>query len=144
MVNPRRLCETLGGARVFRERQATYTAVIERVRAGLPYAALEAVATRFDIPQDVLVRVLRIPHRTLARRKKEKRLRSDESDRLLRLARIAARAEDVLGTAEKAGRWLQKPNRDLGGLIPVEELDTDIGTRHVDEILGRIEHGLFS
>ena len=36
------------------------------------------------------------------RRKKERRLRADESDRLLRVARVAAVAEDVLGTGAKA------------------------------------------
>jgi len=54
------------------------------------------------------------------------------------------RAEEVLGTAEKAARWLKKPNRALGGAVPLAQLDTDIGARQVEEILGRIEHGLYS
>ncbi|MBI4593893.1 MAG: DUF2384 domain-containing protein [Candidatus Rokubacteria bacterium] len=144
MISSARLVDTLGGGKIFRERQASYSAVVDRVRAGLPYAALEAVAKRFSIPPEALFRVLHIPPRTLARRKKERRLRADESDRLLRLGRIAARVEEVLGTAEKAGRWLKKPNRALGGLVPLEQLDTDIGAHQVEEILGRIEHGLYS
>lgn len=144
MISSRRIYQTLGGRRVLRERQATYETVIKRVRGGLPYAALEAVATRFNIPQEALVRILHIPPRTLARRKKERRLRADESDRLLRLGRVVARVEEVFGDVERAGRWLQKPNRALGGLIPLEQLDTDIGAHQVEEILGRIEHGFFS
>lgn len=144
MISSTRLVKTLGGTKVFRERHATYSGVVERVRAGLPYAALEAVATRFAVPQEALFRVLHIPPRTLARRKKERRLRADESDRLLRLGRVAALAEEVLGTPEKAGAWLKKPNRALGGLVPLEQLDTDIGTQQVEEILGRIAHGIYS
>jgi putative toxin-antitoxin system antitoxin component (TIGR02293 family) len=80
----------------------------------------------------------------LARRKQERRLRADESDRLLRLARVAAVAEDVLGAQDKAGRWLQKPNRALGGIVPLDLLDTDLGAEEVVTVLGRIEHGVYS
>ena len=144
MISAARLVTALGGRKVFRERQASYSSVVARVRAGLPYAAIEALATRFSIPHEAVCRLLHIPPRTLARRKKEGRLRADESDRLLRLGRVAARTEEVLGTAEKAASWLKKPNRALGGAVPLAQLDTDIGARQVEEILGRIEHGLYS
>jgi putative toxin-antitoxin system antitoxin component (TIGR02293 family) len=136
--------EALGGWRVLGQRPTTYGAVVASVRAGLPYAALESVARRFDLPQETLVRVLRLPARTLARRKKESRLRPDESDRLLRLGRVASYAEEVLGTREKAGRWLRTPNRALGGAVPLELLDTDLGAQQVEQILGRVEYGVFS
>ena len=129
---------------MFKERTATYDVIVDRVRAGLPYAVLESLSMRFQIPQEHLTRVLRIPLRTLARRKKERRLQAVESDRLLRVARIAAFAEDVLGDVAKAGRWLQKPNRALGGVIPLDQLDTDIGARHVEQVLGRVAHGVYS
>ena len=66
------------------------------------------------------------------------------SDRLVRMAHIAALAQDVLGQREKAGRWLQKPNRVLGGSTPLEHLDTELGARQVEQILGRIAHGVLS
>jgi putative toxin-antitoxin system antitoxin component (TIGR02293 family) len=144
MISSARLVKTLGGTRVFREPHATYHGVAQRVRAGLPYIAFEAVAARFAIAPEALFRVLHIPPRTLARRKKERRFRADESDRLLRLGRVATLAEEVLGTPEKAGAWLRKPNRALGGLVPLEQLDTDIGAHQVEEILGRIAHGIYS
>jgi putative toxin-antitoxin system antitoxin component (TIGR02293 family) len=139
-----RLVQTLGGKRVFRERQATYAAIIDKARTGLPYAALEALATRFEIPQETLVRVLHLPPRTLARRKKARRLSADESDRLLRLARVVARAEEVFGSQERAGAWLRGTVRALGGVRPLDLLDTDLGAQQVERILGRIEHGVYS
>ncbi|MGH7324668.1 MAG: type II RES/Xre toxin-antitoxin system antitoxin [Candidatus Rokuibacteriota bacterium] len=138
------LVEVLGGRAVFREREATYQTVIDKARSGLPYAALEAITERFDIPHEDLVRVLHLPPRTLARRKKARKLSGAESDRLLRLARIAARAEEVFGKRQKAAAWLQKPNRALGGATPLDLLDTDLGALEVERILGRIEHGVYS
>ena len=114
MVSTARLVQALGGKGVLRERQTTYEAIIDKARAGLPFATLEAIASRFEIAQDVLVRILHLPARTLARRKKSRRLSADESDRLLRLARVVARAEEVSraarsgpgpGCADQSGRW---------------------------------------
>ena len=139
-----RVVEALGGRKVFRERLADYTAVIDRGRQGLAYAALESVATRYEIPTPTLVRVLGIPPRTLARRKKEGRLHSGESDRLLRLARVAALAEETLGTREKATSWLRGAVRALGGVSPIDLLDSDVGARQVEQVLGRIAHGVHS
>jgi putative toxin-antitoxin system antitoxin component (TIGR02293 family) len=144
MVSTGRLVQALGGKGLLRERQATYAAVIARARAGLPYATLEAIATRFTIPQDVLVLILHLPARTLARRKKSGRLSPDESDRLLRLARVVARAAEVLGNDERAGAWLRGSVRALGGIRPLDLLDTDLGAQQVEQVLGRIEHGVYS
>jgi putative toxin-antitoxin system antitoxin component (TIGR02293 family) len=144
MVTATKIAEALGGRSVLKEQLADYTAVIHRARSGLPFASLTGLATRYDIPVLMLARVIGVPARTLARRKKERRLRADESDRLLRLARVAAVAEDVLGESAHVGRWLQKPNRALGGVTPLDLLDTDLGAEEVVTILGRIEHGVYS
>ena len=139
-----RIYRALGGNKVLKEPGRRYGTLIDHVRDGLPYAAVEAVAGRFEIPRDDLVRILHLPLRTLARRKKERVLHPDESDRLLRLGRIAAMAEEVLGTGEKAAGWLRDPNKALGGLRPLDRLDTDLGVQQVEQILGRIAHGVYS
>lgn len=144
MASTGRIYKALGGQKVLKEPASHYGALIEQVRSGLPYAALEAVAERFEISRDDVLRILHVPPRTLARRKKERVFRPDESDRLLRLGRIAAMAEEVLGTREKAAAWLRDPNRALGGPRPLDRLDTDLGARQVEQILGRIAHGVYS
>jgi len=144
MISTGRLVQALGGKGVFKERQATFEAIIDKARTGFPYATLEALATRFEIPQETLTRVLHLPPRTLARRKKARRLSTAESDRLLRLARVAARAEGVLGSQERAGAWLRGPVRALGSVRPLDLFDTDLGAQQVERILGRIEHGVYS
>ena len=144
MRSAARIVETLGGRGVIRARPVNYARLIDRVRSGLPYAALQAVATRYEIPRERLAEVLGLPRRTLARRKKDRRLRADESDRLLRLGRIASLAEQVLGRREKAVAWLRKPNKALGGASPLDRLDTDIGAEQVEQVISRIAHGVYS
>jgi len=111
---------------------------------GLPFAALEAVARLIDLTRPEILSSLGITDRTLSRRKKEHRFHAVESDRLFRVARIAAQAIDVLGAEDKARRWLHKPNRALGGQTPLELLSTDIGVKQVEAVLTRIDYGIVS
>ena len=93
--------------------------------------------------------MLDLPARTLARRKQTQRLAAPESDRfyrfnLYRFNRVLSHAERVPGTRTKATQWLRRPNRALNGATPLALLDTDIGATQVDDLLGRLEHGVFS
>ena len=141
---PSRIADALGGQRVLKIRVRTPEDLIEATRAGLSYAAFEAIRIRFEIGTEIMTRLLELPARTLARRKHEKRFRSDESDRLMRVARIGALAEETLGSTHKAARWLQAPNRALAGEAPLDRLDTDMGTREIESLLLRIGYGVYS
>lgn len=99
---------------------------------------------QFGLKREEVGWALGLSSRTLARRKQERRLSPGESDRLFRFVRIAVQVSEVLGGREQASRWLHTPNRALGGQMPLELLDTDLGSRQVEEILGRIEHGVYS
>lgn len=137
------LIDVLGGPRVLKKVR-TEEELRERLREGLPYEAFDALRLAFGLSLSDLGAVLAVPERTLARRKLQRRLRPDESDRLFRLARIAAFAVAVLGSREKASAWLHEPNRALGNDAPVARLDTDLGSRQVEAVLGRIAHGVYS
>lgn len=142
MASATRIVEALGGRKALRGGVRSLSDLRERVQDGLPYGSFEALAASYGLDKARLVQVLGVPARTLARRRQQARFASEESDRLVRLARVAALAEDVLGERAKAGRWLQKPNRALSGAAPLDRLDTDLGTREVEDILGRIAHGI--
>ena len=116
----------------------------EAVRAGLPLIALQSLQQSLQLSREGLSQMLSMPERTLARRQKQKRLTADESDRLIRVARVMAHAIQVLGSRDKAARWLRAGNRALGGSAPLSLLDTDIGAQQVSEVLGRIEYGIYS
>lgn len=144
MLTAERIARTLGGERVLKRKALTVEQLREQLRKGLPYTALETVASDFDITQEDIVFLLHLPARTLARRKKEKRLRADESDRLFRVGRIAALAEEVLGSRARAAKWLHRPNTAIGNAVPLHHLDTDLGARQVEDLLLRIAHGVYS
>jgi putative toxin-antitoxin system antitoxin component (TIGR02293 family) len=132
---------TLGGPELVHARSLEQ--LRERLRAGLPFASLAAVASGFGLVGEDATAVLRIPARTLARRKRERRLSPEESDRLYRLGRIATLAEEVLGDRSKAARWLRAENRALGSATPLSRLDTDLGAEEVEAALLRLAHGVF-
>jgi putative toxin-antitoxin system antitoxin component (TIGR02293 family) len=144
MLHTEALVEALGGKKVFKRRIVNVDQLRETVKAGLPYASLEALIGKFGLAREEAAAALHLPHRTIARRKKEQKLQADESDRLLRLARVSAQASATLGSDENSVRWLRRPNRALGNRAPLDLIDSDIGTRQVEEVLGRIEHGNLS
>jgi len=137
------LNRVLGGQRVLRGRVTRYRGFAKLVREGLPHASLTALCEVLNVHEQELADVLGIASRPLSRRS-GKRLRPDESDRLFRIAKVLTRATEVLGTQEKATRWLKSPQVALGNQEPLYLLDTEIGEDEVLALLGRIEHGVVS
>jgi len=136
------VAERLGGKRVLERDVQTDFDLVDAIEEGLPIAAAEAVIRAGTLSASE-IHDLVIPRRTLAHRKdKGQRLTAEQSDRLTRVVRVAARAEEAIGDADKAARWLRKPNRALQGKRPLELLESDLGARLVEQVLGRIEHGL--
>ncbi|MCL5670828.1 MAG: DUF2384 domain-containing protein [Acidobacteria bacterium] len=139
------VAEALGGRRVFGRTIKKADDLAQLVRKGLPAAAVTALAKNLDVANAVLSSKLGIPQRTLTRRlSQESRLTAAESDRTVRLARVYAQAIEMIGEKEKAVEWLRTPNRALGGERPLDQLDTDLGARAVEDILGRIAYGVYS
>ena len=117
--------------------------LLDAVSRGLPTVAVDAAVHSGILSADEADRLV-IARRTLAARKaRGQDLTRDESDRLMRVARVNAVSLEQFGSAEKAGRWLRKPNRALGGRVPLELLATGEGARVVEETIMRIAHGLF-
>ncbi len=119
--------------------------LLKRLDEGLSYAAFERLKHRLDVTSQELANAALIPLRTLARRKKAGRMQPDESDRLVRLARVFARAIELYeGDSEGAQAWMMRPNRAFGEVSPFEMVKTDVGAREVENLIGRIEHGVIS
>lgn len=115
-----------------------------QVDSGFPTKAVDEVIDSGLVEPRVMYEIV-IPRRTLADRKqKDKPLSAEQSDRLARMLRVYARAEEAIGDALRAHRWLHKDNRALGGKRPIDLLASDAGTRAVEKVLGRIEHGIVS
>ena len=139
------IAEVLGGRKVLGKAIRKPDDLAQLIRRGLPAGSITALAEKLDLGNGVLSGKLGIPQRTLTRRlSKRSRLTSAESDRTVRLARVYATAVEMIGDEAKAVAWLHTPNRALGGERPLDQLDTDMGARMVEDILGRIAYGVYS
>lgn len=147
MSEATRIANVLGGRKVLGVEVKETEDLVKIVRRGLPYKVLPTLETYLvikDQEQAGIWQWVLSSSRTHARRRIERLLKPDESDRAMRVARVFARAEEVLGNREKAGLWLRRPNRALGMAEPLSLLDNDLGAQQVTDVLGRIEHGTFS
>lgn len=139
------IAEVLGGRKVLGKAIKKPEDLAQLVRKGLPAASVRALAEKLHVGNSVLSRKLGIPQRTLTRRLSQgSLLTSAESDRTVRMARVYADAVEMIGDQHKAIEWLGTPNRALGGERPLDQLDTDMGARMVEDILGRIAYGVYS
>ncbi len=121
-------------------------AVVEKVEHGLPFRALERFGKLLALDTtERAARLVRIPTRTLYTRKRSRRLTPTESDRLLRTTRLFGLAVDLFdGNKEAARQWFFAPQRALGGATPAQYSQTEVGAREVEDLIGRLEHGVFS
>lgn len=119
--------------------------LLERVEAGFSYKAFERLQRNLDLTTEELAKLVHITLRTLARRREEGRLTTEESDRLLRASRVFGKALALFeGDLEAARTWFSKPSPALGDRTPQAVSSTEIGAREVEHLVGRLEHGVFS
>ncbi|MCY3817374.1 MAG: DUF2384 domain-containing protein, partial [Gammaproteobacteria bacterium] len=79
------------------------------------------------------------------RRRSSGRLTPTESDHVVRVARLAAMASELMaGDTEAAKRWLTTPHRRLGDESPLRRASTETGGREVEQLIGQLRHGIFT
>ncbi len=117
---------------------------VERIRDGLPYDVVEQLRESLALSLGGFADAVGVSKRTLNRRRRYGVLKPDESDRVYRLARVYAHAFDVLEEHDDVVEWFKSENRALGGRIPLEMFDTDAGAEIVDDVLTRIEYGVYT
>jgi putative toxin-antitoxin system antitoxin component (TIGR02293 family) len=137
-----RLAELLGGSpHEVREAGEWHAQILE----GLPFEVVEKVKARASLTDAGMARLLGIGAATLRRaRARALPLDATTSDRLYRLSKVIAAAEDVLYGPENARSWLRRPQPGLGGQLPLDLLLTQAGADQVETLLRRIEHGVYT
>lgn len=106
--------------------------------------AFDHLQDAMAVPAKTLASAANIAVRTLNRRRQQGRLQTDESERLFRIAALYDRAIEVLGDQERARAWFKEPKKTLGMKTPLQYADTEPGAREVENLLGRLEYGVFS
>jgi len=119
--------------------------LIREVMRGFSYRSLITFESNSGLSLQTLADIIGIPERTLARRKASGRLAPEESERLLRLSSIFEKAVELFeGDVSGAVNWLTMPKRALEGQTPLQYARTEVGAREVENLIGRLEHGVFS
>jgi putative toxin-antitoxin system antitoxin component (TIGR02293 family) len=142
MIVVSHIADVLGGQPILRRRLGSLAALNDAVAKGLPKAALRQTASRIfagRVEQKQLMNRI-VPEATFKRRRE--RLSAAESERTERIARVVANAEYVWGERRDARRFLTTPHPALRDKTPIDASRTELGARQVEEILGKIFHGL--
>ena len=121
--------------------------LVSRVHRGFPVSVIVKLADELGASQQVVLQIAGIAPATLARRRKSgsKRLTPQESDRIYRIAAVYRSALQLFeGDAAAARRWLDEPANAIGGNTPLHHLDTEAGADEVQDLIGRLEHGVYT
>jgi putative toxin-antitoxin system antitoxin component (TIGR02293 family) len=129
---------------ILKESQLSVPQMIKVIENGLPISTFTKIGHYLDLPDKELAKVIRVPKSTLAVRKKKGKFTFEESERLYRVQRLFTKAVAVFEDVELAKKWIKEEAYGLGDVSPLEYARTEIGAREVEDLLGRIEHGVFS
>lgn len=118
---------------------------IRAIKKGVAYTTFETLQEEIGVSKETLSKTVNIATRTLHRRKQEGKFRSDESERVYRVAKLFDKTLALFeGDISQARHWFSSPKKALGGKTPIEFADTELGAQEVINLIGRMEHGVFS
>jgi putative toxin-antitoxin system antitoxin component (TIGR02293 family) len=140
------LVETVGRILGLRSRMTNRLDLARVIREGLPHGVVERVKGLLDLSDRELAAAMGVSQKTVSRIRKNRTARVSPvaGDRLYRMARLYALARNVTGGEDQARDWLRAPQYGLGGQTPLESMLTEAGAREVEDLLGRIEHGVLA
>lgn len=120
-------------------------ALIHTIQRGLSFKAFETFSAEAGLAPSTIASIIEVPERTLARRKSSGRLSPDESERLLRIANIFEKSVELFeGDVSEAIQWLTTPKKALAENVPLNYSCTELGAREVENLIGRLEQGVFT
>jgi putative toxin-antitoxin system antitoxin component (TIGR02293 family) len=128
-----------------RRAEITPNEMVQALEAGLPFKELLDLQGALEVPTERLAPMLGLSKATLHRHKGAKsRLPVEVSDRVVRYARLLGLARQTFEDLDEAKLWLKAPQYGLGGAVPLQYAQTEVGAREVEHLLGRIAYAVYS
>lgn len=125
-------------------KSASESDLIPIIRKGLGKKHLDSLMETTGLNMAAMARILHVSERTMHRYAKDTLLNPEISERLLEVARLYAKGQDVFESLDAFKKWMTEPVIALGHKMPIDFLDTSMGIRLLEDELGRIEQGIFS
>ncbi len=142
MITTVTILDTSKIMRVIGIQTKTTPELIATLRQGLPFEVFTSLQNNLSLSAEALAQLIGVPVRTLNRRKNEGRFKPEESDNLVRIARVLARVQEFFTDKEAAIKWLKTPELAFDNETPLSLLDTELGAQEVLQLLGQLEHGI--
>jgi putative toxin-antitoxin system antitoxin component (TIGR02293 family) len=117
---------------------------ISVIRSGIPRQAMTHLMDIADLSLTEMAAIVHTSDRTLRRYTPNQKLSQDQSERMIEIAKLYSRGEEVFGTINDFRVWMDTMLLAFGNQKPREFLDTSIGISLINEELGRIQHGIFA
>jgi putative toxin-antitoxin system antitoxin component (TIGR02293 family) len=133
-----KITEFLGGQKVV----GRNTDLSQLAEEGLPKQALIVFMEKSNLDESRLYAYLDITKRALTNYKPQEKLRLYISDRLIHLAELYAKGNELFNSTDSFNEWLNRPSIDIMGEKPIEFIHTRKGIDELLHVLGRIEHGV--
>jgi putative toxin-antitoxin system antitoxin component (TIGR02293 family) len=118
--------------------------LIDVIRQGVSKKSLDYLITQIGYTITDIAEVLHVSDRNLRRYTASEKLNTEQSERLIEIARLYAKGEDVFGSIKAFNHWMDANILALGNKTPKSYLDTSLGIQLLHKELGRIEHGVFA
>lgn len=119
--------------------------LIDLARKGIDFNSFISIVGKSPFELDEWSRFLHLSGRTIQRYKKEKKTFSTlQSEKILEIAILYKKGNEIFGEKEKFYSWLDSRNVSLGGIKPREILDSTFGLELIKDELTRIEHGVLA
>lgn len=115
---------------------------LEKIRTGLPATSVVMLSKRLKLTQGAMMDSLNMRKQTFRRRMEAGALNESESDRVARYAQLLVLATELFEDEDAAAQWLKTPAPALGNETPLVHATTEMGARHVERLIGRLEHGI--
>lgn len=126
------------------ETQMTYFEKMHVIKDGISKEDLENFKKKAALDYDKLAKALSVTRATLINKKKQEKFNAVLSERILSLADIYSYGYEVFEDEQRFNKWMFSPNRALGGSAPYELANNQFGREEIKNLIGRIEHGVYS
>lgn len=136
--------ELLGGKLISPTMPRTALEFYDFVTTGIPRLSVDILAAVMDVPMTKMADLLNLSYKTLTRKNKKDLLDPVVSSHTYEMSNVIAKGLEVFEDVDKLRSWLQKENRTLQGRKPFDLLNTPTGIKLVNQILGRLEEGIYS